>query len=71
MALNYASEKLYFALRGMLRSGSIKDLLVNALQYNLVHIEPRDIPEDKRNDYVTAYDKLIKDKQTGKMGYVI
>lgn len=65
MALNYAWEKMYDALRGMLRGGSIKDLLINALQYNLMHIEPRDIPEDTRNDYVTAYDKLVKDKQTG------
>ncbi len=66
MALEGANEKLYSALRGMLRGGSIKERLIAAGRSNLLYVEPIDIPEDKRNDYVAAYNKLVKDKQTGK-----
>ncbi len=62
MALNYAWEKMYSALRGMLGGGSIKDRLIKAIEYNLVHIESKDIPEEKRDDYITTYNKLTKEK---------
>lgn len=66
MALEGANEKLYSALRGILRGGSIKERLIDALQSNLLYIKPRDIPENVRADYVMVYGKLVKDKQTGK-----
>ena len=59
MALEDAWEKLYMAVREMVGPEDIKDRVIQAAQYNLIHISPEnDLPDQLRNDFEKIMQEL-------------
>ena len=76
MALENAWEKLYMAVRSMVGPEDIRDRVIGAFQYNLIHITPEnDLPDQIKNNFeklmqelspkdgvVTAVEKMSVDR---------
>lgn len=72
MSRDYAWEKLFSAVLGMVRSDRpLREKLGNAYNYHIIHIKSADLPDDEARETLAGIERLLTRKQaTGNEGDV-
>ena len=66
MGLENALEKLYLAVRSMVGPEGIRDRIIGAYQYNLIHITPKtDLPDPLKNEFERIMQELSPNESPG------
>lgn len=48
--MSYAWEKFHMAIHSLVRPGSQRERLVNAYVYNIIHVEPEQVPAEIQDE---------------------
>jgi hypothetical protein len=71
--MSYAEEKLYAAVRTLTSSDPVRERLISACVYNLIHVHQRgeeSLPEEARRDFTQLWQTVTRVEARGEEGKV-